>query len=384
MVAVAAARHLHGDGVVPRDAHHGAAQPLLAPERRVEHRDALRVAPHERSLRRVRPRHRRRRLERQVLGGRRRRHREYHLAGDEGGATRGFDAEGRGGARGAGGGAGAADGGGGAAELRGERGRVRLLYLVEEERGDAAGAAVAHPPLLGAGLDFGEELDAAVHADVVEELSMLSCRLAAEGHLDAEGAEARRRRCEALAREPHFHRDAVERVEGVALLLGGALDEAVEGRQRVGAPLDPGDDRELRLDQREQVDAQDVGAEVERAAHRRFRHRAESAPEPYWATSGTLSSSSSDIIRVCSGPTHWPPTSTESALLVGKYAVLSLPPTRSCASRRRTLWPFSRRARAAERPPRPAPMTMASYSSSRRLFARGDHRHLASGSHPQL
>ena len=271
VVAVAVARHLHGDGVVPRDAHHGAAQPLLAPERRVVNGDALGIAPHERSLRRVRPRHRRRRLERQVLERRRRRDREYHLAGDEGGATRGFDAEGRGGARGAGGGAGAADGGGGAAELRGERGRVRLLYLVEEERGDAAGAAVAHPPLLGAVLDFGEELDAAVHADVVEELEHAQLRrLAAEGHLDAECAEARRRRREALAREPHFHRDAVERVEGVALLLGrGALDEAVEGGQRVGAPLDPGDDRELRLDQREQVDARDVGAEVERAAHRR-------------------------------------------------------------------------------------------------------------------
>jgi hypothetical protein len=205
-----------------------------------------------------------------VLERRRRRHREYHLAGDEGGATRGFDAERRGGARGAGGGAGAPDGGGGAAELRGERGGVRLRYLVEEERGDAAGAAVARPPLLGAVLDFCEELDAAVHADVVEELEHRELRrLAAEGHLDAEGAEARRRRREALAREPHFHRDAVEGVEGVALLLGsGTLDEAVEGRQRVGAPLDPGDDRELRLDQREQVDARDVGAEVERAAHR--------------------------------------------------------------------------------------------------------------------
>ena len=195
VVAVAAARHLHGNGIVPRDAHHGAAQPLLAPERRVEHGDALRIAPHERSLRRVRPRHRRRRLEREVLECGRRRHRQYHLAGDEGGATRGFDAEGRGGARGAGGAAGAPDGGGGAAELRGERGRVRLLYLVEEERGDAAGAAVAHPPLLGAVLDLGEELDAAVHADVVEELEHAQLRrLAAEGHLNAEGAEARRRR----------------------------------------------------------------------------------------------------------------------------------------------------------------------------------------------
>ena len=191
--------------------------------------DALRVAAHERSLRRVRPRHRRRRLERKVLECRRRRDREYHLAGDEGGATRGFDAEGRGGARGAGGGAGAADGGGGAAELRGEVGRVRLLYLVEEEGGDAAGAAVAHPPLLGAGLNFCEELDAAVHADVVEELEHRQLRrLAAEGHLDAEGAEARRRRREALAREPHFHSDAVERVEGVALLLGRLSNLAVD------------------------------------------------------------------------------------------------------------------------------------------------------------